>query len=137
MAIDTIDLKPIARHSTRASDLLAWPLVGRFLKWKHARTVMQIPLLLLSALIVFDGFTGPQLAPKNIATTTAWVHYRGILVFTLLIAGLQIAQRQFQDRRQALRAILPWLVLTMLIGAAGMWLLSQPMEMRGTFMTGS
>lgn len=87
MATDVIELKPVEGQTTRASDLLTWPLVGRFLKWKHARTAMQIPLVLLAALIIFDGFAGPQLAPKNIATTTAWIHYRGLVVLVLLVAG--------------------------------------------------
>ena len=71
----------------RAPDLLTWPLLGRFLKWKHARTVMQVPVLLLTALIVFDGLLGPQLAPKNLATVGVWLHYRGLVVLALLVAG--------------------------------------------------
>lgn len=68
-------------------DLLTWPLLGRFLKWRHARTAMQIPLLLVAALIVFDGLVGPQLAPKNVATVGVWLHSRGLVVLALLLAG--------------------------------------------------
>ncbi len=50
-------------------DVLTWPIVGRFLKWRHARLAMQIPLLLLAGWMIFDGLAGPQLAPKNLATT--------------------------------------------------------------------
>lgn len=68
-------------------DLLDWPLVGRFLRWRHARTALQLPLLLLAVLMVWDGLTGPQLAPKNLATTLTWIHYRGFVVLALLVFG--------------------------------------------------
>jgi len=71
----------------RVPDILRWPLLGRFLKWKHARTAMQAPVLLLSALIIFDGLLGPQLAPKNLATVSVWLQYRGLVVLALLVAG--------------------------------------------------
>ena len=48
---------------------------------------MQAPVLLLSALIIFDGLLGPQLAPKNLATVGVWLHYRGLVVLALLVAG--------------------------------------------------
>lgn len=74
-------------RARRPPDLLTWPLVGRFLKWRHARLAMQVPLLLIAALIIFDGLFGPQLAPKNLATVGVWLHYRGLVVLALLVAG--------------------------------------------------
>jgi polyferredoxin len=71
----------------RTFDLMRMPGVGRFLSWRHARTVLGLPLLLIAALMVLDGLTGPQLAPKNLATVLTWVHYRGFLVLALLVAG--------------------------------------------------
>jgi ferredoxin len=71
----------------RQLDLLTWPLLGPFLRWRHARTAMQIPVLVLTALVVFDGFAGPSLAPKNLATVGVWLEYRGLAVLALLIAG--------------------------------------------------
>ena len=68
-------------------DVLTWPVVGRFLKWRHARLALQFPLLLVAALVIFDGLLGPQLAPKNLATTSVWLHYRGLVVLALLLAG--------------------------------------------------
>ena len=68
-------------------DLLTWPVIGPFLKWRHARTAMQIPIFLLASLMIFDGLVGPQLAPKNLATVGAWLHYRGLVVLALLMAG--------------------------------------------------
>jgi polyferredoxin len=68
-------------------DILHWPLLGRLLRWRWGRLVFQIPLLILSILMIYDGLTGPQVAPQNIATVTAWVHYRGLIVLALLLVG--------------------------------------------------
>jgi hypothetical protein len=37
--------------------------------------------------MILHGLFGPVLAPKNVATTFTWVHFRGALVFVLLFAG--------------------------------------------------
>jgi ferredoxin len=37
--------------------------------------------------MIVHGLFGPQLAPKNLATTITWVHFRGALVLVLLFAG--------------------------------------------------
>jgi hypothetical protein len=63
------------------------PVVGRFLKWRHSRTLLGIPLLLLSVVMVLHGLLGPTLAPKNLATVLSWIHFRGALVLVLLAAG--------------------------------------------------
>lgn len=68
-------------------DLLRVPGIGRLLGWRHARTVLQIPLLILSVVMILHGLLGPSLAPKNLATVLTWVHFRGVLVVALLAAG--------------------------------------------------
>jgi polyferredoxin len=68
-------------------DLLRVPLVGRLLCWRGVRWLLQVPLFLLSAVLVWHGLFGPDLAPKNLATLLTWVHYRGLLVLILLVAG--------------------------------------------------
>jgi polyferredoxin len=68
-------------------DLLRLPLLGRLLRWRGARAVFQVPLFLLAAILVLHGLYGPDLAPKNLATVVTWVHYRGLLVLVLLVAG--------------------------------------------------
>jgi hypothetical protein len=73
---------------TRASfDLLRLPLIGSLLRWRHARTLLQIPVFAVSVVMILHGFFGPTFAPRNIATTLTWVHFRGVLVFVLLFAG--------------------------------------------------
>jgi hypothetical protein len=68
-------------------DLLRLPVAGTFLRWRHSRTFLQVPLLLIGAVMMADGLFGPTLAPKNLATTLGWVHFRGVLVLVLLCAG--------------------------------------------------
>jgi ferredoxin len=70
-----------------ATDVLRWPVIGAFLKWRHARTVIQLVLLVLAGVLVVHGLVGPQFASTNLATLLIWVHYRGLLVIALLAAG--------------------------------------------------
>lgn len=72
---------------SRPVDLLHWPILGPFLRWRYARLAAQIPLFALAAILVLHGLFGPDLAPKNLATLLTWVHYRGLLVLVLLAAG--------------------------------------------------
>ncbi|MBO0721926.1 MAG: FesM [Blastocatellia bacterium] len=68
-------------------DLLRMPIFGKILSHRQTRTLLQIPLLLLSAAMVLHGLFGPSLAPKNLATILSWVHFRGALVLVMLAAG--------------------------------------------------
>jgi len=69
------------------SDVLRWPLVGPFLRWRHARTSLQFVLLFVAAVLILHGLFGPQVAPANLATVLSWVQYRGWLILALLVAG--------------------------------------------------
>lgn len=92
-------------------DLLRVPLIGPFFGWRHARTFLQIPTLIVGIAMIAHGLFGPTLAPKNLATTVSWVHFRGALVLVLLCAGnlfclacpfmlvRQWARRWFHPRR--------------------------------------
>lgn len=68
-------------------DLLRVPLIGGFLRWRHSRTILQIPLFLVAVVMILHGLLGPTLAPKNLATVLTWIHFRGALVLVLLCAG--------------------------------------------------
>jgi hypothetical protein len=68
-------------------DLMQVPGLRWLFHWRHLRTVLQIPLLIVSVAMILDGLLGPSLAPKNLATTLSWVHFRGALVLVLLCAG--------------------------------------------------
>jgi hypothetical protein len=73
--------------SSAPSDVLRWPIVGRFLRWRHARTSLQLFLLIVASALVLHGLFGPQVAPANLATVVTWVQYRGWLIIALLAAG--------------------------------------------------
>lgn len=75
-------------RSTNASiDILRWPIVGAVLRWRRLRTATQIALLLVAAVVIVHGLVGPDLAPKNLSTVLSWIHYRGLLIGALLLAG--------------------------------------------------
>jgi hypothetical protein len=71
----------------RRIDLLQWPLLGPFLRWRHSRTAIQLILLLASALVVVDGLYSASLDPTTFTTVAVWTHYRGLLVVGLLAVG--------------------------------------------------
>lgn len=114
---------------TQRFDLLRVPLVGRFLRWRHARTTMQSVLLVLAALIMLDGVLGRQLAPRNLAGVLPWVQWRGVLVLALLIGGnffcmacpfmlpRRLAKKLFAAERPWPRVLRnKWLALALLVG---------------------
>jgi len=70
-----------------ATDLMRLPILGRLFAWRYARPVLQAPLLVVSVIMILHGLFGPTLAPKNLATTLSWLHFRGVLVLVLLAAG--------------------------------------------------
>jgi ferredoxin len=78
---------PSLVHPRGLFDVLQVPLIGRLLRWRWGRLALQLPLVVVSALLVIDGFTGPQVASRNLATVAPWVHYRGLVVIALLLVG--------------------------------------------------
>ena len=68
-------------------DVLRWPIVGALARHRHGRLVVQLPLLAIAAVVVAHGLWGPQIAPRNLATVSVWIHYRGLLILALLAAG--------------------------------------------------
>jgi cytochrome c oxidase assembly factor CtaG len=76
-----------SRRSNRTLDLTALPLIGRWIRSYQVRRLIQTCLFLLAIAIVIDGFTGPQVAPMNLAGTLPWTHWRGFTVLALLIFG--------------------------------------------------
>ncbi len=68
-------------------DLLRLPLIGRLMRGRYGRLLLQAPFTLVALALVIDGFVGPQLAARNLATVAPWVHLRGFVVLVLLLAG--------------------------------------------------
>ncbi|MEO8164466.1 MAG: FesM, partial [Betaproteobacteria bacterium] len=44
-------------------------------------------MFVLSVIMIAHAFWGPQLAPKNLASLLTWVHFRGLVVLVILLAG--------------------------------------------------
>src|SRR5262249_12794653 len=82
-----ISLAPRPSPLAPRFDLLRLPLLGRFLKWRHARLCLQIPLLLLAVVVIYDGLRGPQVGAMNLAGVLPWIHWRGLVILGLLVAG--------------------------------------------------
>jgi polyferredoxin len=68
-------------------NILRTPLIGSFIRWRHARLALQLILLAVAAAIVLHGLFGPQLAPRNLATVLTSIHWRGFLVVAIVAAG--------------------------------------------------
>jgi polyferredoxin len=68
-------------------DILRLPGIGRLLRWRWGRLAVQVPMFLIAALLVYDGFTGSALASQNLATVAPWVHYRGLVIIALFFVG--------------------------------------------------
>jgi cytochrome c oxidase assembly factor CtaG/polyferredoxin len=87
----THHLSPAIYHSpptTHSSlDILQLPLIGRFLRWRHARLWMQVPIVVLTVVIIFDGLRGPRIGAMNLAGVLPWIHWRGFVILGLLVMG--------------------------------------------------
>jgi cytochrome c oxidase assembly factor CtaG len=80
-------LKPRANTRKKPFNLLHVPLLGRFLRWRHARLAIQIPLFVAAGVLIFDGLHGPQVGPLNLAGVLPWIHWRGLVILGLLALG--------------------------------------------------
>lgn len=68
-------------------DLLRVPLLGTFLKWRYSRRALQCCALAIALVMIGHAFFGPEMAPKNLSVLLTWVHFRGVVVCVLLLAG--------------------------------------------------
>jgi cytochrome c oxidase assembly factor CtaG len=80
-------LTPDSRPLTPGFDLLRVPVLGSFLRWRHARLALQLPLALLAGVLIYDGLCGPQVGPMNLAGVLPWLHWRGLVILALLAVG--------------------------------------------------
>ncbi len=83
------------------------------------------------------GGTGPM-AGTGAMVPESWIFPLEVLLlqgglFLTLVVGYRIALREEDSGRKAGLAFLPWAVLATFLAGVGIWLLLQPMEMRGTF----
>ncbi|HZT81125.1 MAG TPA: hypothetical protein VFA26_12915, partial [Gemmataceae bacterium] len=84
-----------------------------------------------------SGIGDPQWAYSCCTPVAGWLLRLEILALDVglllsLYAGWRIALSQAPRRPQALQALAPWAVLMVLLFLAGVWIVMQPMQMRGT-----
>lgn len=123
------ELKVLAAQDVKTSpDVLRLPLLGPFLRWRHSRLALQVPMFALAMLVVVDGFLGPDVSPMNLAGVLPWIHWRGLLVLALVVGGnLFCTACPFMLPRTLARRFLPvgfswprrlrtkWLALALLV----------------------
>ena len=68
-------LRPPAHHCSAPPPLASLPPAAA----NHRR--------LLAVAVIVDGLLGPQLSPLNLAGVLPWIHWRGLLILGLLVAG--------------------------------------------------
>jgi cytochrome c oxidase assembly factor CtaG/ferredoxin len=82
---ETFGTRPLAKNARW--DLLSVPGIGNLLRQAATRRTLQVFLMVAAGLIVLDGLWGPQISPINLAGVLPWIHWRGVLVIGLLVAG--------------------------------------------------
>ncbi|MDP2607094.1 MAG: 4Fe-4S binding protein, partial [Deltaproteobacteria bacterium] len=68
-------------------NLLDIPWVNRFVSWQGFQPVLQIPTLVLIAVIAFLGFFDIQDGAKNLATKLTWILWWPGIIFTFILVG--------------------------------------------------
>lgn len=68
-------------------DILRLPIAGAILRWRHLRSTLQAVLLAVAVAVVCHGLFAPQIAPRNLSTVLTSIHWRGLLVIAVLVAG--------------------------------------------------
>jgi len=53
----------------------------------RARVCGQLVLLAIATAVIWHGLSGPQIAPRNLATVLTSIHWRGLLILALVVAG--------------------------------------------------
>src|SRR5262249_23714013 len=66
---------------------LRQPIIGPLLRWPGTRRIAQLGVLLIVVAVIVDGLFGPQIGPMNLAGVVPWVHWRGIVIIGVLVAG--------------------------------------------------
>jgi polyferredoxin len=112
----------------RRLDLIQLPSVGRLIERPGARRVLQGLLFGISLIMIGHGLFGPDLAPKNLAALLTWIHFRGLVVVSIVLLGnlfcfacpftlsRDLARRLFRPRRSWPRALRnKWLAIAMFV----------------------
>ena len=87
-AAGLVQIPPATANRGSASTCSASRVLGRFAAMASAAAWLQVPYCYCIAFaIVVDGFRGPPMAPMNLAGVLPWIHWRGLVILGLLVAG--------------------------------------------------
>ena len=70
-----------------AFNLLEIPWLRRFVSWRGFQPLLQIPMLVLIAVIAFLGFFDIQDGARNLATKLTWILWWPGIIFTFILVG--------------------------------------------------
>jgi cytochrome c oxidase assembly factor CtaG/polyferredoxin len=68
-------------------DVLGMPFIGRLLRARSTRRMLQVVLLFIALAVIVDGFFGPQVSSLNLAGVLPWTYWRAATVVALLALG--------------------------------------------------
>ncbi|MBI4483158.1 MAG: 4Fe-4S binding protein [Acidobacteria bacterium] len=78
---------PRARRAAAGFDLLSIAWFRRFFTWRHFQLALQLPNLLVFALVVYLGFFDVQDSRRNLATVLTWTIWWAAVIFTFVLVG--------------------------------------------------
>jgi hypothetical protein len=104
-------------------------------------TIVPVVQSFLADIGLFAGKVQWELGPLvpgdwlfSIEAVLLYLGATGSLIAAFQIARDHVGDASVSGRQAAVRLALPWALLVLLMLAAGLWILVQPMEMRGTMM---
>lgn len=68
-------------------DALRTPVIGALLRHPRARLALRFAVLALAAVVMLDGWRGPDAAATNVAGTWPWTHWRGLAAVSVVAFG--------------------------------------------------
>ena len=80
-------VKPRSRSTPPIVDALRWPVIGQVLRSRWTRRCVQFAVLLVVIAVIVDGLFGTQVGAMNLAGVAPWIHWRGLIILGMLVAG--------------------------------------------------